>query len=70
MTLSWHTMMEFEPPLVGCVVSDRNHSFRALKATRDCVINIPTVEIGDTGMRHIPGTVSAIPLWRVPSDAR
>jgi flavin reductase (DIM6/NTAB) family NADH-FMN oxidoreductase RutF len=70
MTLSWHTMMEFEPPLVGCVVSDRNHSFRALKATRDCVINIPTVEIGDTGKRHIPGTASAIPLWRVPSDTR
>jgi hypothetical protein len=70
MTLSWHTMMEFEPPLVGCIVSDRKHSFRALKATRECVINIPTVEIGDTGARHIPGTVSAIPLWRVPSDAR
>ncbi len=70
MTLSWHTMMEFEPPLVGCVVSDRYHSFRALKATRECVINIPTVEIGDTGKRHSQGTVSAIPLWRVPSDAR
>jgi flavin reductase (DIM6/NTAB) family NADH-FMN oxidoreductase RutF len=42
MTLSWHTMMEFEPPLVGCVVSDRNHSFAALKATKECVINIPT----------------------------
>jgi flavin reductase (DIM6/NTAB) family NADH-FMN oxidoreductase RutF len=24
MTLSWHTMMELEPPLVGCVVSNRN----------------------------------------------
>ena len=30
-----------EPPLVGCVVSNRNHSFTALKATRECVINIP-----------------------------
>jgi flavin reductase (DIM6/NTAB) family NADH-FMN oxidoreductase RutF len=70
MTLSRLTMMEFEPPLVGGVASDRNHSFRALKATRECVINIPTVEIGGTGARHIPGTVSAIPLWRVPSDAR
>lgn len=47
MTLSWHTMMEFEPPLVGCVVSDRNHSFRALKTTRECVINIPTVELAE-----------------------
>jgi flavin reductase (DIM6/NTAB) family NADH-FMN oxidoreductase RutF len=44
-------MMEFEPPLVGCVVSERNHSFRALKANRECVINNPTVEIGDTGAR-------------------
>jgi flavin reductase (DIM6/NTAB) family NADH-FMN oxidoreductase RutF len=43
MTLSWHTMMEFEPPLVGCVISNRNHSFDILKTTRECVINIPTV---------------------------
>lgn len=45
MTQSWHTMMEFEPPLIGCVISGRNHSFAALKATRECVINIPTVEL-------------------------
>jgi flavin reductase (DIM6/NTAB) family NADH-FMN oxidoreductase RutF len=45
MTQSWHTMMEFEPPLVGCVISGRNHSFAALKATRECVISIPTVEL-------------------------
>lgn len=30
MTHSWHTMMEFEPPLIGCVISGRNHSFDAL----------------------------------------
>jgi flavin reductase (DIM6/NTAB) family NADH-FMN oxidoreductase RutF len=41
MTLSWHTMMEFTPPLVGCVISGRNHSFEALLATRECVLNIP-----------------------------
>lgn len=45
MTQSWHTMMEFEPPLVGCVISGRNHSFDALKFTRECVINIPTAEL-------------------------
>jgi len=45
MTMSWHTMMEFEPPLVGCVVSNRDFSFDALKATRQCVLNIPTVEL-------------------------
>ncbi len=45
MTMSWHTMMEFTPPLVGCVISGRNHSFDALLATRECVINIPDVSI-------------------------
>jgi len=38
-------MMEFEPPLVGCVVSGRNFSFDALKATRYGVLNIPTMEL-------------------------
>ena len=42
MTQSWHTMMEFEPPLVGCVISGRNFSFDALVATKECVLNIPT----------------------------
>jgi flavin reductase (DIM6/NTAB) family NADH-FMN oxidoreductase RutF len=45
MPMSWHTMIEFEPPLVGCVVSDRNYTFGILKATKECVINIPTVEL-------------------------
>ncbi len=45
MTMSWHTMMEFEPPLVGCVVSSRDFSFAALKATRQCVLGIPTAEL-------------------------
>src|ERR1019366_3962770 len=47
MTMSWHTMMEFEPPLVGCVISNRNHSFESLKASKECVINIPTVELAE-----------------------
>lgn len=45
MPMSWHTMLEFEPPLVGCVVSGRNFSAAALKATRQAVINVPTVEL-------------------------
>ena len=45
MTMSWHTMMEFEPPIVGCVIRNRNHSFDILKATKECVINIPTVDL-------------------------
>lgn len=45
MAMSWHTMLEFEPPLVGCVVSERNHSHAALRTTRQAVINVPTVEL-------------------------
>jgi flavin reductase (DIM6/NTAB) family NADH-FMN oxidoreductase RutF len=33
MPMSWHTMMEFVPPLVGCVVSSQNHTFEMLRAT-------------------------------------
>ena len=32
-------------PLVGCVISGRNHTFDILTATKECVINIPTVEL-------------------------
>jgi flavin reductase (DIM6/NTAB) family NADH-FMN oxidoreductase RutF len=45
MTMSWYTMMEFEPPIVGCVISNRNYTFNILKATKECVINIPTLEL-------------------------
>ncbi|WP_025918175.1 flavin reductase family protein [Herminiimonas sp. CN] len=51
MTMSWHTMLEFEPPLVGCVVSSRNFSFAALKASKECVLNIPTVQLAS----HVVG---------------
>lgn len=47
MTMSWHTMMEFEPPMVGCVISNRNYTFDILMATKECVINIPTVELAE-----------------------
>jgi len=45
MTMSWHTMMEFEPPLVGCVISNGDFTFDSLKASKECVISIPTVEL-------------------------
>ncbi|MFI4890377.1 MAG: flavin reductase family protein [Steroidobacterales bacterium] len=45
MTMSWHMMVDFEPPLVACVVSNRNYSFAALKATKECVIAIPALEL-------------------------
>ena len=45
MTMSWHMMIDFEPPIVGCIISDRNYTFNTLKKTKECVINIPTAEL-------------------------
>jgi flavin reductase (DIM6/NTAB) family NADH-FMN oxidoreductase RutF len=60
MPMSWHTMMEFVPPLVGCVISNQNHTFEVLRATGECVINVPTVELakkvvacGNASGRHV-----------------
>lgn len=43
--MSWHPMMEFEPPLVSWAVSEIDFSFVALNATRQCALNIPTVDV-------------------------
>ncbi len=45
MTLSWHMMIDFEPPVLACVISNRDYTFEILKKTKECVINIPTVEL-------------------------
>jgi len=45
MTMSWHMMVEFEPPLVACVVSDADYSFAALRAMKECVIAIPALHL-------------------------
>jgi len=45
MTMSWHMMVEFEPPMIACVVSNANCSFQALRSTRECVIAIPARQL-------------------------
>jgi flavin reductase (DIM6/NTAB) family NADH-FMN oxidoreductase RutF len=45
MAMSWHMMVEFEPPLVACVVSNADYSFAALRTTKECVIAIPALEL-------------------------
>jgi flavin reductase (DIM6/NTAB) family NADH-FMN oxidoreductase RutF len=45
MAMSWHMMVEFEPPLIACVVSGADYSFAALRATKECVIAIPPLEL-------------------------
>jgi flavin reductase (DIM6/NTAB) family NADH-FMN oxidoreductase RutF len=76
MTMSWQTMLEFVPPLIGCVISNRNYTFNILKATRECVIAIPAVElaakvvrVGNTSGRDIDKFktfgLTAVPASRV-----
>lgn len=59
MTMSWHMLLEFTP-LIGVCIGPWDHSYHALKETRECVIAIPTVdlatkvvEIGNTSGRDI-----------------
>ena len=47
MTMSWHMMMEFEPPLIGALVSNGDHSFKALNKTHECVVAVPSAELAD-----------------------
>lgn len=47
MTLGWHTVMEFMPSLVGCMISGGNHSFEMIRSSRECVINLPTTALTD-----------------------
>ena len=75
-TLAWHTMMKFDPLIVGCIVSENNYTFNFLKTAKECVINIPTLNLaekvigcGNTSGRNIdkfkafqltPGTASMV----------
>lgn len=45
MTMGWHMIMEFEPSLIGCYIWSQNHSYNMILKSKNCVINIPTVEI-------------------------
>src|SRR3712207_57270 len=47
MTLGWHTVLEFTPSLVGCMIAGGNHSFHMICNSRDCVINLPTTVLTD-----------------------
>jgi flavin reductase (DIM6/NTAB) family NADH-FMN oxidoreductase RutF len=48
MTLGWHMVMGFSPSLVGCYIWDKNHSFDLIRKSKECVINVPTVEMAKT----------------------
>ena len=46
MTISWTMVLDFTPAFAICT-GEWNHSFAALRRTRQCVIAIPTVEMLD-----------------------
>jgi flavin reductase (DIM6/NTAB) family NADH-FMN oxidoreductase RutF len=48
MTMGWHMVMEFSPSLVGCLISSGNHSFELVRKSKQCVINLPTVDLAET----------------------
>ena len=73
MTMSWHMMIEFEPPQAACVVSSANYSFAALRATGECVIAIPArklatkvVKVGNSSGRDID-KFAAFGLTKMPA---
>jgi flavin reductase (DIM6/NTAB) family NADH-FMN oxidoreductase RutF len=48
MTLGWHMVLEFTPSLVGCLIAGGNHSFGLISRSKECVINVPTVDLAAT----------------------
>jgi flavin reductase (DIM6/NTAB) family NADH-FMN oxidoreductase RutF len=45
MTLGWHMMLQFSPARFGCYIWDGNQSFAMVRNAKECVINIPTVDL-------------------------
>ena len=48
MTMGFHMVVRHEPPLLACVIGPWDHSYRTLRATGECVIAIPTVDLAAT----------------------
>jgi len=45
MTMTYHMMLDHQPPLIGCAIGPWDYSFKALRATKECVLAIPTVDL-------------------------
>ena len=64
MTMGWHMVMGESPSLVGCFIWDQNHSFEMIRKSRECVINVPTVDLATNGRGHRQH------LWRAHRQVR
>jgi len=74
MAMSWHMMIEFEPPQFACVVSGNDYSFAALRSTGECVIAVPArrlankvVGVGNSSGRDID-KFAAFKLTKIPAS--
>ncbi|HKO79875.1 MAG TPA: flavin reductase family protein [Chitinophagaceae bacterium] len=45
MTMGWYTLMQFKPSLIGCFIVGYNHSHDMIRKSKECVINLPTVDL-------------------------
>lgn len=49
MTMGWHMVMEYD--LIGCYIWNENFSHGLIKKSKECVINIPTLELMETTVK-------------------
>lgn len=47
MTMGWYCMMEFVPARIGCFITAANYSFELIRKSKECVINLPTIDLID-----------------------
>lgn len=45
MTMGFHMVVQHAPPLIGAVIGPWDYSYTALRASGECVIAIPTVDL-------------------------
>lgn len=74
MAMGWHTVMEFSPSLVGCVISRANHSHAMVRKSGECAINIPearwvdqVVGIGNCSGADVPDKFARFGLHTEPA---
>jgi flavin reductase (DIM6/NTAB) family NADH-FMN oxidoreductase RutF len=47
MTMGWHMILGDGPSLIGCYIWDQNHSRKLIRASKECVFNVPTFDLID-----------------------
>jgi flavin reductase (DIM6/NTAB) family NADH-FMN oxidoreductase RutF len=45
--MGFHGMVQYEPPLISCVIGPWDYSLRSLTETGECVIAIPGLDLAE-----------------------